>query len=443
MTAQVHASGLRRNPAWVRALTALLVSRLGDLVFDLTVVLWITTDLARGKSWAPAAVSGVLVAAVVPTLVFGPFAGVHSDRHDRRRMMLRANLLQAVFIGSLLVTPVLAGHVSDELVLVWIYVAVFVTNAAGQYFNQGRLALVAVSVPTEERTAAFGMQGVAVNLLSIIGPPLAAPLLFSVGVYPALALNAVSFLLSSAILSRIAWDDTQHAAPGKAGSFWSSLAEGAAAVSSNRVLSTLVVSLTIATFGAGAINVLEVFFVTEVLHVAASVVGILLMGWAAGNVVGGLLAARVERRFGASPTFATSLVLVGVMLACYSRSTTTVLALALMFLCALPMGVLNTVFMPLAMASAPQELLGRSLAALNVFPTVASLVAMGMTGWLASTVLRGLSIQVGPAHFGPVDSVFFAAGLLMTVAGAWAAVRLRRPATTTPAAVPVVGAERA
>ena len=187
MTAQVHASGLRRNPTWLRALTAFLVTRLGDLVFDLTVVLWITTDLARGESWAPAAVSGVLVAAVVPTLVFGPLAGVHADRHDRRRMMLRANLLQALFIGSLLVTPVLVGHVSDALVLVWVYVAVFVTNAAGQYFNQGRLALVAVSVPTEDRTAAFGMQGVAVNLLSIIGPPLAAPLLFSVGVYPALA----------------------------------------------------------------------------------------------------------------------------------------------------------------------------------------------------------------------------------------------------------------
>jgi len=238
VTAQVHASGLRRNPTWLRALTAFLVTRLGDLVFDLTVVLWITTDLARGESWAPAAVSGVLVAAVVPTLAFGPLAGVHADRHDRRRMMLRANLLQALFIGSLLVTPVLVGHVSDALVLVWVYVAVFVTNAAGQYFNQGRLALVAVSVPTEDRTAAFGMQGVAVNLLSIIGPPLAAPLLFSVGVYPALALNAVSFVLSSAILSRIAWDDTGHSSSGPAGSFWSSLAEGATAVSSNRVLST-------------------------------------------------------------------------------------------------------------------------------------------------------------------------------------------------------------
>jgi hypothetical protein len=292
-----------------------------------------------------------------------------------------------VFIGSLLLTPVLVGHVSDAVVLLWVYLAVFVTNAAGQYFNQGRLALVAVSVPAEARTAAFRIQGVAVNLLSIVGPPLAAPLLFSVGVYPALALNAVSFLLSSAILSRVAWDDTKHASPGVAGSFWSSLAEGAKAVSSNRVLSTLVVSLTIATFAAGALNVLEVFFVTDVLHVAASVVGVLLMGYAAGNVVGGLVAARLERRFGAAPTFA----------------------------------------------------------ALSVFPTVASLVAMATTGWLASTVLRGFSIQLGATHFGPVDTIFFVAGLLMIVAGVWAGARLGRSAATpatTPAAVPAVRAER-
>lgn len=60
---------LWRIRAWRYAFPATVVSRLGDIVFDLTVVLWISTDLARGQSWAPAAVSGVMLAASVPILL--------------------------------------------------------------------------------------------------------------------------------------------------------------------------------------------------------------------------------------------------------------------------------------------------------------------------------------------------------------------------------------
>ncbi|HEX5497035.1 MAG TPA: hypothetical protein VFX70_20930, partial [Mycobacteriales bacterium] len=44
-------------------------SLLGDFMFDTTLVLWVGTVLARGQSWAPVAVSGVLVAVAVGTLV--------------------------------------------------------------------------------------------------------------------------------------------------------------------------------------------------------------------------------------------------------------------------------------------------------------------------------------------------------------------------------------
>lgn len=55
------------------------VSLLGTAMFDTTLVLWVGTVLTRGRSWAPAAVSGVLVAVAVGTLV-APVAGVLVDR---------------------------------------------------------------------------------------------------------------------------------------------------------------------------------------------------------------------------------------------------------------------------------------------------------------------------------------------------------------------------
>jgi len=50
------------------------VSTVGDFVFDTTVLLWISTVLARGQPWAPTAASGVLIAVLVPTVAVGPLA---------------------------------------------------------------------------------------------------------------------------------------------------------------------------------------------------------------------------------------------------------------------------------------------------------------------------------------------------------------------------------
>ena len=52
------------------------VSAVGDTVFGTTLVLWVSQVLAGGRSWAPAAVSGILVAAAAAFALVGPVAGV-------------------------------------------------------------------------------------------------------------------------------------------------------------------------------------------------------------------------------------------------------------------------------------------------------------------------------------------------------------------------------
>jgi hypothetical protein len=54
------------------------VSTVGDMIFDTTLVLWVATVLAKGKSWAPAAVSGIMLSVGIAVMVVGPLAGVCS-----------------------------------------------------------------------------------------------------------------------------------------------------------------------------------------------------------------------------------------------------------------------------------------------------------------------------------------------------------------------------
>ncbi len=404
---------LWRIPAWRYAFPASVVSRLGDVVFDLTVVLWISTDLARGTSWAPAAVSGVMLAAALPILVVGPLAGAFVDRHDAHRTQVVSNLVQAAAIGSLLPLAAYDG-LPTVLRLVWIYAAIAVTNGAGQFFLQARLLMIARTIPDRLRTSAFSVQGAANNVVLIVGPPLAAPLLFTAGVGWALAINAVSFLVSSVLLGLVTWDSAPSTeATGQ--SFWASLGEGARVLLGNPLLVSLTAAISVASLGTGAVNVLEVFFVTDVLHQRAALLGFLNTAFAVGMIAGMAAAPWLERRLGAPRIFVSGLLLAGLVMVAYSRTTSLPGALILYVVLAIPIAALNTTFMPLFMRTVPEHLLGRTSVALQVFPTIADLMAITAAGWLVSTALRGLDVHALGTTFGPVDTVFAVAGLLFVV----------------------------
>src|SRR5437867_6122718 len=100
-------SRLLINRQYAKLWFAGAISWVGDYVFDTTVLLWIATVLGRGKPWAPAAAAGVLIAALVPTVLVSPFAGVFVDRWDARRTMLGADAIRAVLVGALALLPLL------------------------------------------------------------------------------------------------------------------------------------------------------------------------------------------------------------------------------------------------------------------------------------------------------------------------------------------------
>src|SRR5260221_5548164 len=69
------------------------ISYLGDMIFNITLILWVTQTLAHGQPWAPLAVSGVLVAAPLPILLAGPPARALVDPSDKPRTMLALDAL--------------------------------------------------------------------------------------------------------------------------------------------------------------------------------------------------------------------------------------------------------------------------------------------------------------------------------------------------------------
>jgi MFS family permease len=174
--AEMPVPGLRRNANFRRLWLGQAVSAIGDYVFNTTVTLWITVQIAKGLSWAPAAVGGVVIAAAFPAMVVGPVAGVFVDRWNRRRTILAADACRAVLIACLLVLtlPAVRTRLSPLAMVGLIYLVVAVASAFAQFFNPSRFAVLALVVAPGDRAKASGMFQATGSFATIIGPPLAA-----------------------------------------------------------------------------------------------------------------------------------------------------------------------------------------------------------------------------------------------------------------------------
>lgn len=407
---------------------AYILSTGGDIVFDTTMMLWVGAHVAAHQNWAPAAASGVLLAAAVPTLLVGPLAGAVADRADRPRVMVNSSWVQAAATSGLLVAIVFADRVGTSLLLATVYLTIAVTNAAGQFFRQSRLSMIATLVPADLRTTAFAATMTAQTILSIFAPPAAALLLKLAGASLATAIQSATFVFCAALFTGINWGPRRAPESDDNGDTWSrSIADGFRAICGNRPLLVIAAAITVVTAAAAALNALELFFITDVLRKPASLMGLFAAAFSLGSLAGAQAAPGVERRLGAASAFAWAMTITGLAIVAYSRSTTEVLALLLFAVAATPLGVVNTVVMPFAMAVVPERVLGRALMILTTVPECVGLLATGFAGWLASGPLVNFDRSAFGLRFGPIDTIFTACGLIFTAVGIATVAALRRP----------------
>jgi MFS family permease len=410
------AASLWRNRDWRRLWLGQATSLAGDSVFEITLVLWVTVVIAKGQTWAPEAGSGVLIAAAVPVLVVGPVAGVYVDRWNRRHVMMAADAFRAVLIASMLALPALTRLSGRGTEIAAIYLAVALESAAAQFFIPAQMAAFGLIVASASQAKASGVLQATRNLALVIGPPVAAPLLFAVGPRWALAVDAASFAGSFAAIRMIRL-------PGSSGErsrgkgFRREFRVGARFFAANRILTALCAGIVITTLGTGAVNVLEVFFVTGDLHSAARWLGVLTAATSVGAVVGALVGGWAAGRIGAGRVFCVSLISCGGLLAAFSQMTSFSAAAVLIGLTGFMAGMLNAAAPPLFLATIPQQLIGRVMAIFNPLQQLAAIASMAVAGFLASTALRSLHAHVLGLTFGPVNTVFACGALLITAAG--------------------------
>jgi Transmembrane secretion effector len=167
---------------------ASVVSLLGDGFFHLALT-WLVYSISN----VPTALSFVGVAATLPSVLFLLLGGAFSDRLDRRRLMISADLLRAAAIG------VMAILAAARVIELWHIAALVALVAVGDaFFNPASTAIVPDLVADEQLPAANALAGMYRPLMvRLIGPAIAGFVVAAAGPAPAFAIDAASFVVSA------------------------------------------------------------------------------------------------------------------------------------------------------------------------------------------------------------------------------------------------------
>ncbi len=420
---------LQRNFALLWA--GRMVSVLGDLIFNTTLILWISTILARGQSWAPLAVSGTSIAATLPVLLLGSLAGVFVDRWNKRRTMVWMDGVRALLI--LLLFASLPFRFLTTWQLAIIYLVVCGLNICSQLFTPSSLVLFGDIVADDQWERASGIFQLITPLAAIIAPPIATFLFFTTGLFWALIFNALSFVVSLLTLLALALPARQDQEQ-RSQEQWSEqrsrlfkeLLEGFQFFVRNTTLVTLlVVSVLIVAFDS-IFGALGIFFVTQNLHTSATLYGYISSAAGVGAVLGALLAGPLGARIGSVRLLGFSTLATGVVIIIFAHTTSFPIALLLAFVIGLCMVATNVPIMPLMLQVTPRPLLGRVEAVLTPTMTLSALLAVAIAGWLDSGALASMHLVLAGLTFGPIDTIFSVAGVLTFLAGVYTLIALRR-----------------
>ena len=244
------------------------------------------------SAWA---ISLVLLADLVPAMLFGPIFGAAADRWSRRNCLIVSDVVRgAAFLGIALVDS-FAATVGLALL----------AGAGTGLFNPASLAAVPSLVKPERLPAATALYGAITDLGFIMGPALAALVLLFGGPEVILYGNAATFGLSALVLTRLRFGAAPRVADDSAPrpSLLREARDGLAAIAGMAGIRAVIMASGAMLLFAGLFNVAELPFATDELDAGEAGFGALSAMYGLGFVGGSLSGSRggdpavLKRRF--------------------------------------------------------------------------------------------------------------------------------------------------
>jgi MFS family permease len=235
-------------------------------------------------------VSALLLVEFLPIIVIGLTLGPLVDRLSRRGLMIASDVVR---LGVFCLLPFATGPAM-------VVVLAGVAGVATGFFRPAVYAGLPNLVPDDQLPTANSLLQAVENIAWMVGPVVGGALLAVSSPDVAYWLNAVTFLVSAALITRIPASRLRSEQPLTKG-HWRDLAEGFALVRRSRALLTVLVVWNVVLLGSGAFNVAEIALAKDTFDSGDFGFGLLVGASGLGLTLGSLVASGVLERLGLKP----------------------------------------------------------------------------------------------------------------------------------------------
>ncbi|HEX5589986.1 MAG TPA: MFS transporter [Candidatus Limnocylindrales bacterium] len=367
-----------RLPEFRKIFAAQAVSDVGDGMTFMALLL-----LVNELTHSPAALAVLSIAVAVPSMIGGVIAGAYADRLDRRRIMIVSDIVRA----GLVLGFVVVGTIERLPIL---YVVAFLQAAIGTLFSPARGALIPRIVPREGLMAASALAQLSRMIGGLIGTGLTGVIIATTGsAWPAFVLDAATFLVSAAIVLRVAPElgRVPEAATGQARQgVRASAVEGLKIIGRSPTLLATVVGLAIAMLGLGAVNVLFVPFLIDVLRESAAWAGPLEAAQVLSMVLASGVVAGLATRATPQAIMVGSLLGVGVGIALLSAAPNAPAVLLIMFVVGWFVTPAQAATQTILLTTTADDNRGRVLGAFQASMSTTTILSTAAAGVFASII---------------------------------------------------------
>ncbi|HVU11956.1 MAG TPA: MFS transporter [Phototrophicaceae bacterium] len=386
-----------RNRNFTLLWIAGLISMTGDWVLSIGLPVFVYR-----LTGSTLATGGMLVAELIPGLVFGSVGGVFADRWDRRRLMILVNGLQA--LGLL---PLLLVQSVDQLWIV--FVVLFAEASLSRFFTPASEALLPLLVDETELAAVNTLNSLNQSLARLIGPAIGGLILATSSLLGVTVIDAASFMLAAILITLIQHQSVLKRSAEVVQASLSSIgrqvkrewSEGFTYVQRRPSLAALIAIVGMTQIGEGFIGTLIVPFVTQVMHGTESDYGYLMTCQAVGGIIGGILMVRIAKKVAPQQLFAVCGVLFGLLdlvIFYYPLWISGVgLGMALIALVGIPAVGFGTGFMTLMQMLSDDAYRGRVFGLFGALSALLMLIGAVLAGVLGDhvSIILLLTIQGG------------------------------------------------
>jgi MFS family permease len=282
-------AALRRRPGFVLLWAGQATSLFGSLVGGFAYIL--TAILALHAS--PVQIAVLNGCTLLPVLLAGPFAGVWVDRLRRRPLLIAADAGRALVLGTI---P--AAALLGLLTMTQLYLVALAVSALGILFEVSFNTYLPGVVGEDELVHANSVFQGTEAVAEAAGNGLGGVLVQAFGGPAAIALDALSFVVSAVSLGRVRAPDAVLPRSRDQRRTALDLAAGWQAVRADPVVLSLTIATAIWEMAGNAVGVVVTLFFLRDLHLQPLVIGPLVGIGGLSAFGGAVLAGRVVRRLG-------------------------------------------------------------------------------------------------------------------------------------------------